>query len=67
MATLDFWYEFASTYSYPAAMRIDDVARAKGVTVRWQPFLLGPIFAQQGWTTSPKSSRQATSKRPRRW
>ena len=53
MATLDFWYEFASTYSYPAAMRIDDVARAKGVTVRWQPFLLGPIFAQQGWTTSP--------------
>ena len=21
-ATLDFWFEFASTYSYPAAMRI---------------------------------------------
>ena len=21
-ATLDFWYEFASTYSYPAAMRV---------------------------------------------
>ena len=53
MATLDFWYEFASTYSYPAAMRVEDVARAKGVTVRWQPFLLGPIFARQGWTTSP--------------
>ncbi len=50
---LDFWYEFASTYSYPAAMRIEDVARARGVSVRWQPFLLGPIFAQQGWTTSP--------------
>lgn len=53
MPTLEFWYEFASTYSYPAAMRIEDVARAKGVTVQWQPFLLGPIFAQQGWTTSP--------------
>lgn len=53
MPTLDFWYEFASTYSYPAAMRIEDAARAKGVTVRWRPFLLGPIFAAQGWTTSP--------------
>lgn len=53
VSTLDFWYDFASTYSYPAAMRIADVARAAGVTVRWRPFLLGPIFAQQGWTTSP--------------
>ena len=53
VAALDFWYDFASTYSYPAAMRVDDVARAAGVMVRWRPFLLGPIFAQQGWTTSP--------------
>ena len=53
MPTLEFWYEFASTYSYPAAIRIEDVARAKGVTVQWQPFLLGPIFGQQGWATSP--------------
>ena len=53
MRTLDFWYEFASTYSYPAAMRIDEVAQAHGVSVRWRPFLLWPIFARQGWTTSP--------------
>ena len=26
MATVDFWYEFASTYSYPAAMRIEALA-----------------------------------------
>ena len=51
--TVDFFYEFASTYSYPAAMRIGDVAAAAGVTVRWRPFLLGPIFADAGWTTSP--------------
>lgn len=50
---LDFWLEFASTYSYPAAMRISDCARARGVSVRWRPFLLGPIFKAQGWTTSP--------------
>jgi len=50
---LDFWFDFASTYSYPAAMRIADVARERGVAVRWRPFLLGPIFKAQGWTTSP--------------
>jgi len=51
--TLDFWFEFASTYSYPAAMRISPLAEAAGVAVRWRPFMLGPIFKGQGWATSP--------------
>ncbi len=34
-------------------MRIDALAKAAGVTVAWKPFLLGPIFAGQGWQTSP--------------
>jgi 2-hydroxychromene-2-carboxylate isomerase len=50
---LDFWFEFASTYSYPAAMRIGPLAQKAGVTVRFRPFLLGPIFQAQGWDTSP--------------
>ena len=50
---LDFWFDFASTYSYPAAMRIRALAQAAGVTVRWRPFLLGPIFKAQGWDNSP--------------
>jgi 2-hydroxychromene-2-carboxylate isomerase len=50
---LDFWFEFASTYSYPAAMRIGPLARNAGVQVRWRPLLLGPIFKAQGWDTSP--------------
>jgi len=53
MAALEFWYEFASTYSYPAAMRIQGLAEDAGVSVRWRPFLLGPIFAAQGWNDSP--------------
>ena len=53
MPTIDFFYEFASTYSYLAAMRIAPLAEAEGVTVRWRPFLLGPIFKAQGWDTSP--------------
>jgi 2-hydroxychromene-2-carboxylate isomerase len=53
MSTLDFWYEFASTYSYPAAMRVEALALASGVEVRWRPFLLGPLFVEQGWRDSP--------------
>ena len=52
-AMLDFWLEYASTYSYPAAARIGVLATAAGVTVRWRVFLLGPIFQSQGWSTSP--------------
>ena len=53
MPAIEFWYEFASTYSYPAAMRIETLTRGTGVVVRWRPFLLGPIFASQGMTDSP--------------
>jgi 2-hydroxychromene-2-carboxylate isomerase len=50
---LEFWFEFASTYSYPAAMRIEALAKDAGVEVVWRPFLLGPIFGEQGWNDSP--------------
>jgi len=50
---LTFWYEFASTYSYLSAMRIDAVAEKAGADIIWRPFLLGPIFAAQGLRTSP--------------
>jgi 2-hydroxychromene-2-carboxylate isomerase len=53
MPAIDFFYEFASTYSYITAMRIAPLAQAAGVSVRWRPFLLGPIFKAQGWDTSP--------------
>ena len=54
MPALEFWYEFASTYSYPAAWRIDRLAQAAGVKVVWRPLLLGPLFnRQQGMTDSP--------------
>lgn len=50
---LEFWFEFASTYSYPAAMRIEAVAQANNVDIQWNAFLLGPIFRDQGWNDSP--------------
>jgi 2-hydroxychromene-2-carboxylate isomerase len=53
MAKMDFWYDFASTYSYLAAMRVEPLAKAAGVTLHWRPFLLGPIFKSHGMDTSP--------------
>jgi 2-hydroxychromene-2-carboxylate isomerase len=51
---LEFWYEFTSTYSYPAAWRVDRLAAAQGVKVTWRPFLLGPLLnKQQGLSDSP--------------
>ena len=58
-ATVDFWFDFASTYSYPAAIQIGDAADRAGVAVRFRPFLLGPIFKAQGWDTSPFSIYEA--------
>lgn len=51
--TLDFWFEFASSYSYLSVMRIEPLAREAGVKVRWRPFLLGPVFLSLGWNDSP--------------
>lgn len=50
---LEFWFEFGSTYSYPAAERVASIARFGAARIRYRPFLLGPIFKAQGWNTSP--------------
>lgn len=52
-ATLEFWFEFASNYSYLTVMRIDALAAEYGVAVVWKPFLLGPVFKSFGWNNSP--------------
>ena len=44
---MQFWFDFASTYSYVAAMRIDDACESAGVSLEHKPFLLGPIFTAQ--------------------
>jgi 2-hydroxychromene-2-carboxylate isomerase len=51
-ATLEFWFEFASPYSYIGASRIGRLCADAGVPLVWRPFLLGPIFEMQGWNTS---------------
>ncbi len=50
---IEVWFEFASTYSYPAVMRIRAAAAQARVALRWKAFLLGPIFKELGWNDSP--------------
>lgn len=52
-ALLEFWFEFASTYSYPAASRLREICAEADVEVVWRPFLLGPVFGRMGWDDSP--------------
>ncbi|MCW2307203.1 2-hydroxychromene-2-carboxylate isomerase [Rhodobium gokarnense] len=61
--TVDFWYEFASTYSYPAAFRVEAVAARFGVAVRWRVFALGPLFKAEGLPADSPFNWQAAKGR----
>lgn len=50
---IDFWFEFGSPYSYPAAMRVEKLASRYGIKVNWRAFLLGVVFREQGMADSP--------------
>jgi len=51
--SIEFWFEFGSTYSYLSVMRIEQLAADHGVALRYKPFLLGPIFKSFGYQNSP--------------
>lgn len=51
--SIELWFEFGSTYSYLTVMRIERMAASHGVQIVWRPFLLGPIFKELGWQSSP--------------
>jgi 2-hydroxychromene-2-carboxylate isomerase len=55
---IEFWFEFGSNYSYLSLMRIEALARRAGVPLHWKPFLLGPIFRELGWQSSPFSEQK---------
>ncbi len=51
--TIECWFEFGSNYSYLSLMRIEALAQDAGVALRYRPFLLGPVFRELGWQSSP--------------
>ncbi|MBI3185648.1 MAG: 2-hydroxychromene-2-carboxylate isomerase [Myxococcales bacterium] len=48
MIAVEFFYDFASPYSYLASTRVEEVARRAGAAVRFRPFLLGGVFKATG-------------------
>ena len=51
--SLDFFYELASPYACLSALRIRALGQEREVSIRWRPFLLGPIFQAEGMKDSP--------------
>jgi 2-hydroxychromene-2-carboxylate isomerase len=64
-ATIEFWYEFASPYSYLAAARIERLVAGTAIRLDWRPFLLGPILAQRAHDPSPFQNPTAAQRRYR--
>jgi len=50
---LELFYEFGSQYSYIAVAVAEQAAKAQGLDLAFRPFLLGPIFKAQGYSTAP--------------
>lgn len=44
---MDSWVSIGSTYSYLSVMRVEDMARAKGVEFRWRPFNVRHVMVTQ--------------------
>jgi 2-hydroxychromene-2-carboxylate isomerase len=62
---IEFWYEFASPYSYIAASRIERLLVGTPVAVDWRPFLLGPILARRPNDPSPFQNPSPAERRYR--
>lgn len=66
MDSIEFWYEFASPYSYMAAERIGRVAGQAGVKVQWRPFVIGPILKKRPGQASATQDAPPAQKAYRR-
>lgn len=47
-ATLDFWFDFSSPYSYIASEWVEALAARHGRRVQWRAILLGATFQVSG-------------------
>lgn len=46
--TLEFFFDYASPYSYLASEQVEALAKRTGADIRWRPFLLGAVFKATG-------------------
>lgn len=50
---MEFWFDYASIYSYPAVMRVHRECALFEQNLVWKPFLLGPFFKSVGFENAP--------------
>lgn len=50
---MEFWFGYGSTYTYLTVMRIEPLARSRGVTVRWKPIKLVSLMRDLGLPKGP--------------
>jgi len=48
LRTLDFWFDYSCPYAYLAATQVAALAARTGAELRYQPMLLGGVFAANG-------------------
>ncbi|OGP59756.1 MAG: 2-hydroxychromene-2-carboxylate isomerase [Deltaproteobacteria bacterium RBG_13_61_14] len=48
MKQIEFFYDFASPYSYLASTRMEGLEKRTGAPVIWRPFALGHVFKEAG-------------------
>ncbi|MDM0109463.1 2-hydroxychromene-2-carboxylate isomerase [Variovorax sp. J22R24] len=65
-SVMEFWYDFASPYSYIAAARIERLTSDTSVSIEWRPFLLGPIFKRRSGGVSAFQNPDPSERRYRR-
>lgn len=56
-ATVEFFYDFGSPYTYLASTRIESVVSRHGAVLAWRPFLLGGVFKTLGATAPAMQSQ----------
>jgi 2-hydroxychromene-2-carboxylate isomerase len=48
MTILEFWFDYSCPYAYLASTRVEAMAQRTRTTLRWEPMLLGGVFAAGG-------------------
>src|SRR3712207_6374521 len=58
--SIDFWFTMGSTYTFLTVSRIEDVARAAGVSIRMRPFKnVGPLAGATQVPFQPNTAKMA--------
>jgi 2-hydroxychromene-2-carboxylate isomerase len=58
--TLEFFFDYASPYSYLACQQVEAVVKRTGAELRWRPLLLGAVFKATGNVPPIGTANKAT-------